>query len=134
MFGKRTGTFLNAWPATTDAQVVRQARDVARGSGFGLLACGWTRLQASTGCKSAFLNLFTRVQPFAPGVKFSDLNPVTAGAYHMSDVAYWLGTYNSYNVFRVTPVWTALDAFGRNAECHSRVLRNRNSKYRRRQL
>lgn len=109
MFGKRAGNFLNAWPVTTDAQVVRQVREVARDSGFGLLAYGWAALQAATGRQPAFLYLFTRVQPFAPGVKFADLNPATAGAYHMSDVAYWLGTYNSYNLFRVTRVWTPLD-------------------------
>ena len=49
------------------------------------------------------------MQPFAPGVKFSDLDAATAGAYHTSDVPYWLGTYEGFNVLRHTRGWSAWD-------------------------
>jgi para-nitrobenzyl esterase len=49
------------------------------------------------------------VHPFTPGVTFSDLDPKTAGAYHTSDVPYWLGTYNAFNLIRRTRNWTNWD-------------------------
>lgn len=67
------------------------------------------RAQFQTGKQPAYLYLFTRVHPFTPGVAFSDLDPATAGAYHTSDVPYWLGTYNAFNLIRHTRDWTAWD-------------------------
>ena len=55
------------------------------------------------------------MQPFAPGVTFSDFNPATAGAYHMGDVPYFLGTYDAFNLFRTTRNWTAWDKALSNA-------------------
>jgi para-nitrobenzyl esterase len=37
------------------------------------------------------------------------LDTTTAGAYHTSDVPYWLGTYNAFNLIRRTRDWTAWD-------------------------
>jgi para-nitrobenzyl esterase len=53
--------------------------------------------------------MLSRVQPFTPGATFSDFNPATAGAYHMGDVPYFLGTYEAFNLFRRTRDWTAWD-------------------------
>jgi para-nitrobenzyl esterase len=53
--------------------------------------------------------MLSRVQPFTPGVAFSDFDPATAGAYHMGDLPYWLGTYEAFNLFRTTRNWTAWD-------------------------
>src|SRR6185312_2103225 len=108
-FGYAAATFLKLWPADSDAAAARQAQAVARDSGFGLAAISWATLQATTGKAPAYLYLFTRIPPFAPGVAFSDFDPATAGAYHMSDVPYWLGTYPAFNLFRVTRDWMPLD-------------------------
>ena len=53
--------------------------------------------------------ILSRVQPFTPGVTYSDFNPATAGAYHMGDVPYFLGTYEAFNLFRRTRDWTPWD-------------------------
>jgi para-nitrobenzyl esterase len=110
MFGPHARQFLRAWPARSDAEVHRQALAVSRDSGMGLAAIAWASLQARTGIAPAYLYLFDHAEPFAPGVTFSDLpDPAAAGAYHFSDVAYWLGTLNTYNLFRVTRDWKPAD-------------------------
>jgi para-nitrobenzyl esterase len=72
-------------------------------------ARNWARAQTKTGKQPAYLYILSRVQPFAPGVTFTDFNPATAGAYHMGDVPYFLGTYDAFNLFRVTRNWTPWD-------------------------
>ena len=110
MFGAHARAFLDAWPARSPAQVRRQAVAVSRDSGMGLAALGWATLQAETAKAPAYLYLFDHVEPFAPGVTFADLpDPAKAGAYHFSDVAYWLGTLNTYNLFRTTRDWQPAD-------------------------
>lgn len=108
-YGEKAGQFLELWPAADDAAAARQAEEVGRDSGFGLSGRNWARAQALTGRAPAYLFLVTRVQPFTPGVVFSDFNPATAGAYHMGDVPYFLGTYEAFNLFRTTRNWSDLD-------------------------
>ncbi len=110
IFGVDSAEFLKAWPARTDAQVQRQALAVSRDSGMGMAALSWVTLQAEFSHAPAYLYLFDHVEPFAPGVTFADLpDPPAAGAYHFSDVAYWLGTLNTYNLFRLTREWKPAD-------------------------
>jgi carboxylesterase type B len=47
--------------------------------------------------------------PLPPSVKIADQDPATIGAYHTSEVPYYLGTQDAYNLFRPTRVWTAWD-------------------------
>jgi para-nitrobenzyl esterase len=108
-YGAAAGEFLKLWPAKDDHGAAREADEVGRSSGFGLGARNWARMQALTGKSPSYLFMVTRVQPFAPGVKFSDFDPATAGAYHMGDVPYFLGTYDAFNLFRTTRNWTELD-------------------------
>lgn len=109
MYGDKADAFLKLYPAKTDAEAARQADEVGRNSGFGMGARNWARAQTKTGKQPAFLYILSRVQPFTPGVVFSDFNPATAGAYHMGDVPYFLGTYDAFNLFRTTRNWTAWD-------------------------
>lgn len=109
MYGDKAADFLKLFPAATDAEVVRQADQVGRNFGFGMGARNWARAQTRTGKQPAYLYILSRVQPFAPGVTFSDFEPATAGAYHMGDVPYFLGTYEAFNLFRTTRNWTAWD-------------------------
>ncbi len=109
MYGDKAEAFLKLWPAASDAAAVRQADEVGRSGGFSLAVRNWVKLQAQTGKQPSYLFLVSRVQPFTPGVAFGDFDPKTAGAYHMSDVPYFLGTYEAFNLFRTTRDWTALD-------------------------
>ena len=101
--------FLKLWPATDDASATREAEQVGRNSGFALGARNWARLQTATGKQPAYLFMLSRVQPFTPGVAFRDFDPRTAGAYHLGDVPYVLGTYEAFNLFRSTRDWTPYD-------------------------
>jgi len=109
MYGDKATELLALYPAATDADAMRQAEEIGRNSGFTLGARAWAREQTRTGREPAYLFIVSRVQPFTPGVTFSDFNPATAGAYHMGDVPYFLGTYEAFNLFRRTRDWTAWD-------------------------
>jgi len=108
-FGTDAETMLEMFPAHTDEEARKQANQIAENSGFAITARSYAAAQSKAGKQPAYLYLFTHVQPFAPGVKFSDLDPATAGAYHTSDVPYWLGTYESFNMLRHTRDWTPWD-------------------------
>lgn len=109
VYGVKAEAFLKAWPASSDAEAVKQAYEVVKNSGFGLSVRDWARYQVMAGKQSAWLTVFTHIHPFVPGVKFSDLDPATDGAYHTGDVPYWLGTYETMNLFRRTRNWAAWD-------------------------
>lgn len=108
-YSTRAETFLKLWPARNDAEAAKQAEEVGRDGGFSLGAYSWAKLQATHGKAPSYLYLFTKVQPFTPGVTFSDFDPATAGAYHMGDVPYVLGTYEAFNLFRKTRDWGEAD-------------------------
>jgi len=109
MYGDKAAELLALYPAATDAEAAKQAEEIGRNSGFTIGARAWARAQTRTGKEPAYLFLVSRVQPFTPGVKFSDFTAETAGAYHMGDVPYFLGTYEAFNLFRRTRDWTRWD-------------------------
>ncbi len=109
MYGDKAAELLRLYPAKTDAEAQKQADQIGRNSGFGTGARNWVKAQTRTGTQPAYLFMVSRVQPFTPGVTFSDFDPSTAGAYHMGDVPYFLGTYEAFNMFRKTRDWTQLD-------------------------
>jgi para-nitrobenzyl esterase len=109
MYGDNAAAFLRLYPASDDAEARRQAEEVGRNSGFAIGARNWARAQTLTGKQPAYLFMVAKVQPFAAGIMFSDFDPATAGAYHMCDVPYFLGTYEAFNLFRTTRNWTAND-------------------------
>ena len=109
MYADKATDLLALYPANTDAEAMHQAEEIGRNSGFALGARAWAREQTRTGKAPAYLFMLSRVQPFTPGATFSDFNPATAGAYHMGDVPYFLGTYEAFNLFRRTRDWTAWD-------------------------
>ncbi len=109
MYGPNADAFLAAFPAASDAEVKRAAEEAATGSGMGLGARSWAKAHTAAGKAPAYLFLFSRTQPYAPGVVFADRNPETAGAYHTGDVPYWLDTQDAFNMFRVTRNWGGYD-------------------------
>lgn len=87
------------------ADPTRAAADIGRDSTVGLQMAEWARLQHQAGKQPAYAFLFTRRQPYAPGIRFSDHDPATAGAYHSGDIPYWLKTQDAFNLFRPTRIW-----------------------------
>ena len=108
-WGEQSVELLKLYPAKNDAEARRASLDIARDATLGLQMRTWARAQTSNGKAPAYLYLFSRVHPYAPGVKFSDHDPATIGAYHTGDVPYWLQTLDSLNLFRTTRNWTAYD-------------------------
>ena len=108
-YGSASEELLKVCPVQDDADAKRKAELIGVNSGFAIAAREWARAQAKTGKQPAYLYLFSRVHPFTAGVTFSDLDSKTAGAYHTSDVPYWLGTYESFNLIRRTRDWTVSD-------------------------
>jgi para-nitrobenzyl esterase len=108
-YGSASAELLKLCPVQDDSEARRMAEAIGENSGFAISARQWAKAQVATGKQPAYLYLFTRAHPFTPGVTFSDLDPKTAGAYHTSDVPYWLGTYNAFNLIRRTRDWTTWD-------------------------
>ncbi|WP_375195055.1 carboxylesterase family protein, partial [Sphingobium sp.] len=113
-FGEQVSTFLDFYPASNDEQARAQARAADRDGTIAVGMDSWAREQAAHGRSRIFSYEFSRTHSFAPGVVLSDLDPATAGAYHTSEVPFWLGTLDSFNQFRPTRAWTSADrAFSR---------------------
>ncbi len=96
--------------AYDSGDAARDAADIARDATVGRQMAGWASHQQRFGRAPAFAYLFTRRQPYAPGIGFSDHDPATVGAYHTGDVPYWLRTRDALNLFRTTRLWEAGDA------------------------
>jgi para-nitrobenzyl esterase len=109
MFGADAPAFLALYPVSNDAEVRQTALKAAREMGLQANNRGCAQLQAKYNKSPAYVDLFTRVQPYAPGLKLADLDPATAGAYHTADVPYWFGTLDKYNWLRHTRDWGPTD-------------------------
>lgn len=114
-FGDSSAEFLKRYPATSDAEAKAQARAADRDGTMVLSMFGWASLQALNGRSPVYAYEFSRPHNYVPGIAFSDLDPATAGAYHTSEVPFWLGTIDSFNRFRTTREWTLADRAMSNA-------------------
>ncbi|SLJ99050.1 para-nitrobenzyl esterase [Novosphingobium mathurense] len=108
-YGDRATKFLELYRATNDAEAKAQSRLADRDNTVALGMFAWASLQKAHGHAPVFAYEFARPHSFAPGVVFSDLDPASAGAYHTSEVPFWLGTLDSFNRYRHTRDWTAKD-------------------------
>jgi para-nitrobenzyl esterase len=108
-FGARAEQFLALYPARTDSEARDQARAADRDSTMAISMSAWATAQATHGYGRVFTYQFARAHSYMPGVTFPDLDPVTAGAYHTSEVPFWLGTLDSFNTYRRTRAWTNAD-------------------------
>ena len=109
LYGADAGKFLKLFPAANDAEAVRQAKEVARITGYGIIARDWARAQSATAKSPIWLVQFNHPHPYPPGVVITDMDVKTAGAYHNSDLPFWYGTLDSLNLFRRTRDWTPYD-------------------------
>ncbi|MEH3040468.1 MAG: carboxylesterase family protein [Sphingomonas paucimobilis] len=108
-FGDRAARFLALYPAATDAEAQAMARMADRDASIVAPMRQWAEGQGLRGKASVYSYMFAHPHSYVPGVTFSDLDPATAGAYHTSEVPFWLDTLDSFNRFRPTRAWTAAD-------------------------
>ena len=106
MYGKDADAFLALYPVHADADVSPMAHLAAIEGGFLQSSRTCAALQAQANHSAAYIDLFTRKHPYAPGVTFADQDPATVGAYHTGDIPYWLDTLDRYNALRPTRNWT----------------------------
>jgi para-nitrobenzyl esterase len=107
-YGDSADAFLSLYPVSGDADVPRVAREAARTAGFESSARYCASAQSQWGVP-AYLIQFDRRHPYVPGVRIADQDTATIGAYHTSDIPYWLGTLDRYNSLRPTRAWTPWD-------------------------
>jgi para-nitrobenzyl esterase len=108
-FGARAAEFLTLYPASTDDEAQAQARAADRDATMVVSMKSWAVAQRASGRAPVYSYMFARPHSYVPGVTFPDLDPATAGAYHTSEVPFWLGTLDSFNTYRTTRAWTAAD-------------------------
>lgn len=108
-FGDRASQFLALYPANDDRQAQDQARLADRDATMVAPMRQWATAQATRGRAPVYSYMFAHPHSYVPGVTFSDLDPATAGAYHTSEVPFWLGTLDSFNQYRRTRAWTPAD-------------------------
>jgi para-nitrobenzyl esterase len=109
MYGSAAEEFLRLYPVKTDADVAAAAHAAARENGMLRASRTCAQAQAGAAKSPAYITLFTRKHPYAPGLVLADQNPATVGAYHTADVPYWFGTLDAFNLFRPTRVWSDYD-------------------------
>ena len=88
-FGPRAGDFLKAFPADTEAQMIRSdiAYTGARFITFSTWA--WLEAQLKTGGQSVYRYYFKRPSPT------SEFHPAGSGAFHSDEIEYVFGTLDS---------------------------------------
>ena len=82
-FGDYADKILAAYPASSDAESLRSARDLFRDDTFAWHTWAWARLQAQTSKKKIFLYYFTHRPPYPDLPQFKDW-----GASHGGEIAY----------------------------------------------
>jgi len=109
MFGDAAEAFLALYPVSS-ADEIRATAQAAANDGRGLLSsCTCAELQDQYGESQAYITVFARKHPYHPGVQIADQDPETIGAYHTSEIPYYFGTQDKFNMFRTTRDWTPWD-------------------------
>jgi para-nitrobenzyl esterase len=108
-FGERADEFLALYPAASDQEARTQARAADRDATMVVAMDLWARAQVENGKAPVYSYMFARPHSYADGVIIANHDTATAGAYHTSEVPFWLGTLESFNRFRPMREWTAAD-------------------------
>jgi para-nitrobenzyl esterase len=106
--GAKAPEFLRRYPVKSDADVAEMAKAAAREGGVLRTARNWAIAQHKSNKSPAYLYNLVRVHPFNPEALAADRVDLI-GAYHTSDVPYWFGTLDVFNLFRPTRLWQAYD-------------------------
>jgi para-nitrobenzyl esterase len=102
VYGDKAAKFLSLYPVKTDADAPVIAARAIVDSGMHGDSRNCARMLGRYGKAKSFIALYTHREPFVAGVKFTDRDVATAGAFHNSDTPYWLGAYEAYNLLRKT--------------------------------
>lgn len=108
-FGPVSTEFLKLYPVSSDGEVRLAAQRAANDAAGLLNSRTCASLQARHHKSPAFITVYSRRHPYTPGVKIADQDTATIGAYHTSEVPYYFGTQDAYNMFRQTRNWTEWD-------------------------
>ncbi len=108
LWGDAAPGFLKLYPVKSDADVPATARRALTEAGLESSARYCAQAQAKMGVP-AWIDEYTRVHPYVPGVHLADQDTATVGAYHTADIPYFFGTQDAYNMFRPTRNWTPWD-------------------------
>jgi para-nitrobenzyl esterase len=106
-FGDRTAEFLRLYPISEG--VAEVGAGAARDGGMATSMRNWALGQMEKGHAAVYMYMYAHPHPFAAGVSFRDLDPRIAGAYHTSEVPYFLLTQDVYNRIRRTRDWQDYD-------------------------
>ena len=109
VFGPAAEEFLALYPVTSDAGITPVAQDAANDAAGLINSRECASLKAQHGKSPAYITVFSRKHPYTPGVHIADQDIATIGAYHTSEVPYYFGTQDAYNLFRPTRNWTSWD-------------------------
>jgi len=109
LYGAGADEFLKLYPATDASQISEVAHRAARDGGMQAAERQCAELLHQYAKSPAYIDLFVRKHSYAPGVKIADQDTATIGAYHTSDIPYWFGTLDAFNLFRQTRAWTDAD-------------------------
>ncbi len=105
LYGDRSEEFLRLYAPSDDGAVKDVAADAVRDGGMASAMRAWARAQRRTGKSRVYMYVYSHGHPYAPGITFSDLDPATAGAYHASEIPFFLETLDALNLFRATRAW-----------------------------
>lgn len=108
-FGDRAVEFLSLYPASSDAEARAQARLADRDGTMALGMHEWATAQMEHGAAPVFSYEFAQEHRYPEGVVIAGHDVENAGAYHTSEVPFWLGTLESFNKFRPTREWREED-------------------------
>jgi para-nitrobenzyl esterase len=104
-FPTKADAVLKAYSVKDETSVGRTLVDLMRDMSVGRQMYLWAEANRHWGKAPTYAYFFTRRQPYVPGIKFSDHDPATVGAYHTGEVPYFLRTLDSLNLFRKTRNW-----------------------------
>ena len=102
LFGDAADEFLKLYPVSSAAEIPAVAQDAANDSAGLRNSCNCASLQAQYNKSAAYIMTFARKHPYTPGVKIADQDIATVGAYHTSEIPYFFGTLDAFNLFRST--------------------------------
>jgi para-nitrobenzyl esterase len=89
-YGDYAGKILAAYPAGSDAEALRSARDLFRDSAFAWNTWSWARLQSKTGKRKVYVYYFSHRPHYPDAPQFKDW-----GAAHGSEIAFVFGNFTA---------------------------------------
>jgi para-nitrobenzyl esterase len=108
-FGPQAEAFLKLYSVRSDTEVPAMGASAVRDGGMATSIRSWALGQLQKGQSPVYIYMYSHPHPYEPGVTIADLDPAAAGAYHTSEVPYFLLTQDVYNRMRKTRAWTDYD-------------------------